>query len=76
MGPQPYHGESELIMSNFMQIIDAQTVDGSVPITHIMESDRYAAPTEGYYWRQTLDTIKNRLSVSSCSLSLSWAYIS
>lgn len=60
-GSQSYHGEKELIMSDWMQIIDAQTVDGKVEITRLDEASHDPKPATGYYWRQNYYHKSNRL---------------
>ena len=61
-GRQHYHGQDELIASNHMDIIDAQTVMDKLQVTHMKEEDEEET-TEGYYWRQRFDVCTGKLSV-------------
>ena len=62
-GQEYYHGKSELVASNHMEIIDAMTVSGMAEVTHLVEQDD--APTAtGLYWRQSFDFRTKKLSVS------------
>lgn len=62
-GAQPYHGKSELVASNHMEIIDATTISGKADVTHVLEKED--APTAtGLYWRQKFDFRSKKLSVS------------
>jgi hypothetical protein len=61
MGKQPYHGQKELIMSDWMQIIDAQTIDGKVDIEMIDERQHSEKPAKDYYWRQNFYHLQNKL---------------
>lgn len=62
-GPEYYHGKSELVASNHMEIIDAMTVAGKAEVTHLMEEED--APTAtGLYWRQKLNFQSGKVSVS------------
>jgi hypothetical protein len=67
-GRQPHHGESELIASNDMAIIDALTVNDLAEVIHWNEdpdSDEWPAKDQ-LFWRQTLDIERpkaQRLSV-------------
>jgi hypothetical protein len=61
MGPQPYHGQQELVMSNHMDIIEAQTIACPAKITEWDEKDDQQS-LEQLYWRQTFDVYSSRLS--------------
>jgi len=64
-GRQPYHGTSEVIPSNHMQIIDALTVDGKVEaLQHFDENDDMGVTKqpEDLFWRQTFDCTTGKLS--------------
>ena len=58
-----YHGHSELIASNHMDIIDAMTVIDEAQVMHMQEEDDEPA-VEGLYWRQTFNVVNGKLSVS------------
>ncbi|KIW22894.1 uncharacterized protein PV07_11142 [Cladophialophora immunda] len=59
MGRQPYHGKRELVMSNHVDIIEAQTLTWTAEISHWNESDDSNKTQLGEtYWRQTLDINK------------------
>ncbi|QIW95743.1 hypothetical protein AMS68_001261 [Peltaster fructicola] len=52
-GRKPYHGRSELIPSNQLDVIDAMTVNGRLDLVHWSESSD-DIPHQ-YFWRQTYD---------------------
>lgn len=57
MGRQPYHGDREVILSNAMDIVDAQTISGAADLVYWDEKDT----NQGYqdrFWRQTFDISK------------------
>ncbi|KAF2650181.1 hypothetical protein K491DRAFT_697518 [Lophiostoma macrostomum CBS 122681] len=57
LGRQPYHGEHELIASNAMDVIDAQSVDGKAEVNYWDENEDSTIvldPTK-MFWRQTVD---------------------
>ena len=61
MGAQHYHGQSELVLSNYTDIIDATTISGRAEISHWDEfkdgdDDRNL---NALYWRQTFDVSKS-----------------
>ncbi|KAI9806851.1 MAG: hypothetical protein M1833_002508 [Piccolia ochrophora] len=60
-GVRDYHGRSELIASDHMDVIDAMTVSGKANIQHVEENDDEPAPTE-FYWRQAFVTGSKKLS--------------
>lgn len=63
-GRQPYHGAAELVPSNFMQVIDAMAVDGSVKVRRWHEENEDEEPIEdGLFFRQWYDNTKKKLSV-------------
>ena len=62
-GRKSYHGKSELIASNHMDIIDAMTVAGKAEVTRFEEKDDEPTVPD-LYWRQTYDTVTNKVSVS------------
>ena len=62
-GQDHYHGKSELVASNHMEIIDAMTVSGLAEVTHLVEQDDAPIAT-GLYWRQRFDFRTQKLSVS------------
>lgn len=64
-GRQPYHGTNELIASNDMAIVEAQTIESEANVTHW---DDDADPTEELFWRQTLDVSDGQRTLSACSL--------
>ena len=56
MGAQHYHGQSELILSNYTDIIDATTISGRADISEWDENkDDEDKNLSALYWRQTLD---------------------
>jgi hypothetical protein len=59
-GRQPHHGESELIASNDMAIIDALSVQDAANVIHWDDDpDKSTWPMrDQLYWRQTLDIEK------------------
>ena len=63
-GAQKYHGGTEMIASNHMEIIDAMTVSDRADVTHWEEKDDDPAMT-GIYWRQTYNCLKKKLGVGS-----------
>ena len=59
-GRQPHHGDSEIIVSNHMDIIEARSVES---IANVIHWDEYAEEKEWpardqLYWRQSLDVNK------------------
>jgi hypothetical protein len=78
-GRQPHHGDSELIASNHMDIIEALTVSDKAEVVHWDEDpDKSAWPMKDQlFWRQTYDLGKpaaSRLSVRQntvCNLTVS-----
>jgi len=59
MGRQPYHGQRELIMSNAIDIIDAQTIACAAEVSHWDENDDdHEGNQKERFWRQTLDISK------------------
>ena len=69
-GRLDYHAQSELIASNFMDIVDAMTVTDKAEVSHVEEKHN-EPPIEGLFWRQKFDYLTNRLTVTS-TLSESW----
>jgi hypothetical protein len=57
-GAQDYHGESEMILSNHADIMDATTVSGPAPIQEWTERDDSDSVLKSLYWRQTYDVTK------------------
>jgi len=67
-GRQVFHGRSELIPTNQLDIISALSVNGVFSLQHW---DEFEGDTQGnffeedkYFWRQTFDFVSKRLSVS------------
>ena len=60
MGRQPYHGKNELILSNHVDIVEAQTIACHAAISHWDEADDSNKILEERYWRQMLDINKLR----------------
>lgn len=60
MGSQPYHGHSELVMSNYTDIIDATSIASAAEISHWNEWDDSIddRPLNSLFWRQTFDVSK------------------
>ena len=64
-GRQMYHAEGEVIPSNAMQIINAESVAGTVDDFRKLNEQNYEDMTQGYhdlFWRQTLDAQSGELS--------------
>ena len=61
-GAQPYHGQSELVLSNHMDIIDALAVAGRAPVRYWAERDEEDIPA-GFFWRQRYTFHDEALSV-------------
>ncbi|KAH7399648.1 hypothetical protein BKA66DRAFT_452279 [Pyrenochaeta sp. MPI-SDFR-AT-0127] len=58
-GRQPHHGESELIVSNHMEIIEAHTVESIANVVHWPDTESSEWPAkEQLFWRQGLDVTK------------------
>jgi hypothetical protein len=57
MGAQHYHGQAELILSNYTDIIDATTISGRAEISHWDEfkDEDDDKDLNSLYWRQTFD---------------------
>ena len=57
-GPKrKYHGRSEVIASNWMEIIDVLSIDSSIEVMHWDEDDEDPYPKNNVgklFWRQTL----------------------
>ena len=62
-GREYYHGRSELVGSNHLEIIDAMTVSEKAQVTILEESEDSPAAT-GLYWRQKFDFVTKKLAVS------------
>ncbi|KAI9769343.1 MAG: hypothetical protein M1840_004044 [Geoglossum simile] len=60
-GRSYYHGKSELIASNHMEIIDAMTVTGRAHVQHWQENDE-EEEIPGFFWRQKYHMILRHLS--------------
>ncbi|KAI9835208.1 MAG: hypothetical protein M1819_002578 [Sarea resinae] len=60
-GRKEYHGSDELVLSNHMEIVDAMTVTGKAPVSHLIENDEENV-IEGLYWRQTYNVLSQKLS--------------
>uniref|UniRef100_L7J9Z5 BAH domain-containing protein n=1 Tax=Pyricularia oryzae (strain P131) TaxID=1143193 RepID=L7J9Z5_PYRO1 len=67
-GRQPYHGRSELIASNHMDVINVVSVTSPAQIDQMMENDN--DDTQGaLYWRQALNVWTNELSTVKAACS-------
>lgn len=56
MGRQPYHGQHELVMSNHVDIIEAQSIASHAQISRWDENDdSNKTVLQERYWRQTYD---------------------
>ena len=60
-GRQAYHGERELIYSNYLDVIHVLSCAGKAEVTHWHEKDDKNRP-ESLYWRQTFRRETHRLS--------------
>lgn len=59
MGVQQYHGQSELILSNYTDIIDANAISGMAEVSHWDEfKDEEEPHLTALYWRQTYNLTK------------------
>lgn len=59
MGRQPYHGKRELVLSNHVDIIEAQAIASHAEISQWDENDdSNKTVLQERYWRQTLDLNK------------------
>lgn len=59
MGRQPYHGKRELVLSNHVDVIEAQTIASHAEISQWDENDdSNKTVLQERYWRQTLDLNK------------------
>lgn len=72
-GRQPYHGESELIVSNHMEIIEALTVESSADLVYWDDDPEKSdwPAKDQLFWRQSLDINQpkgKQLSASSTLL--------
>lgn len=68
-GRKDYHGRNELIPTNQLDIIDAMTVNGKLPLYHWVEADddSQMPGIEEFFWRQTYDFVNTKtFSVSRC----------
>lgn len=54
-GREYYHGKKELVASNHMEIIDAQTVSGRANVNHWFEKDDEEEDITELFWRQKFD---------------------
>ena len=56
-GRKAYHGKSELIPTNEMDVIDAMAINGSFEVAHWDEKDddSVAMEEDQFFWRQTYD---------------------
>ena len=63
-GRKWYHGENEVIPSNYMQIIDAMSVNNKIDIVEWNETnDEDNIELDKLFWRQTWNAQKKSLSV-------------
>lgn len=71
-GRQPYHGESELIASNHMAIIDALSVQDTANVIHWDDDPNKSnwPMKDQLFWRQTLDVEKKK----RCSVRTIYTY--
>ncbi|KIW48219.1 uncharacterized protein PV06_00830 [Exophiala oligosperma] len=59
MGRKPYHGKNELVLSNHVDLVEAQTISSLVEISHWNENDDSNKKLLlERYWRQTYDMKK------------------
>lgn len=61
-GRRPYHGKSELVASNHLDVLDVTTFAGKVDVEHWLEQDE-EEDQRGLYWRQTYNHKTSRISV-------------
>jgi hypothetical protein len=62
-GREYYHGKKELVASNHMEIIDAQTVSGRANVNHWFEKDDEEEDITELFWRQKFDYPSQTLMV-------------
>ena len=66
-GRQSFHGGSELIPTNQMDVISALSVNGISPLKHSdefgVDNQKDSLSEDKYFWRQTFDFVNKRLSV-------------
>lgn len=67
-GRQIFHGRSEIIPTNQMDVISALSVNGIFSLKHWDEfedgTQEIFFEEDEYFWRQTFDVVSKRLSVS------------
>jgi hypothetical protein len=72
-GRQIFHGRSELIPTNQMDVMSALSVNGIFSLKHWDEFEDDTQENffeeDEYFWRQTFDFVSNRLSVSQKQFS-------
>lgn len=54
-GRLPYHGMKEIVISNHMDILKAQSINATIKVERI---DDAVESVDGIYWRQTFDISK------------------
>jgi hypothetical protein len=68
-GRQSFHGRSELIPTNQMDVISALSVNGIFSLKHSdefgVDDQKNFLSGDKYFWRQTFDFVNKRLSVRS-----------
>lgn len=66
-GPKKYHGIYELVPSNYLQVVNAMTVNKKIIVQRWDENQEDEPPGDDgeYYWRQTFDALTNTASVRS-----------
>lgn len=66
-GRQDHHGKNKLVPTNQMDVINAQSMNGTFKLVRydrLKHDDRKNAPDQDkYFWRQTFDSPTNRLLV-------------
>jgi hypothetical protein len=63
-GKRTYHGNFELIASNYMEVLDVLSFAGKADVHHWLEEDDNLSSK--LYWRQTFCRGTQALSVSEC----------
>jgi len=69
-GPKSYHGSHELVPSNYMDIIDAKTINAPLNIVYWDEYKDEDNLAQEYYWRQSYDHTTDKLTVRIHSASV------
>lgn len=77
IGRKVYHGRHELIPTNQMDIITAESVNGQLEVCHWGDGEDDAATIddEQYFWRQTLDVTTTKTFSVCCPTLVSFSFV-